>query len=48
MAKKFWRCNVCGDIHWGMAPPEMCPTCSTAKAYVEITADEARKTMFKK
>ena len=42
MAKKYWRCYVCNDIHWGTRPPEICPTCNVAKAYVEITAREAK------
>jgi rubrerythrin len=25
--KKFWRCSICGDQHWGMNAPETCPTC---------------------
>jgi rubrerythrin len=45
MAKKFWRCKVCGDIHYGMAGPAVCPTCETPDAYVEIKADEAKKVM---
>jgi ferredoxin-thioredoxin reductase catalytic subunit len=40
--KKFWRCYVCNDIHWGFKPPEVCPTCRVKTAYVEITAREAR------
>ena len=47
MAKKYWRCNVCNDIHYGVNPPDPCPTCDTPHAYVEITAEEARKMMFK-
>ena len=45
MPKKFWRCNVCNDIHFGMTGPEICPTCSTPNAYVEITKEEAQKLM---
>jgi ferredoxin-thioredoxin reductase catalytic chain len=43
MKKRYWRCYVCNDIHYGIAPPEVCPTCKVAHAYVEISADEARK-----
>jgi ferredoxin-thioredoxin reductase catalytic chain len=43
MKKRYWRCYVCNDIHYGTAPPEICPTCKVAHAYVEISADEARK-----
>jgi len=43
MKKRYWRCFVCNDIHYGIAPPELCPTCKVLNAYVEISADEARK-----
>ncbi len=43
MKKRYWRCNVCNDVHYGIAPPEFCPTCQALNAYVEITAEEARK-----
>ncbi len=41
--KKFWRCFVCNDIHYGVKPPEICPTCMAKNAYLEITSEEARK-----
>ena len=40
--KKHWRCFVCNDIHLGLNPPEICPTCGVRNAYVEISSDEAR------
>jgi len=40
--KKYWRCHVCNDIHWGLAPPDLCPTCKVQNAYVEIFSGEAR------
>jgi len=40
-AKKFFRCGVCGDIHYGANFPSPCPTCSTPNAYLEISAKEA-------
>ena len=43
--KKYWRCYVCGDIHFGVKPPEVCPTCLVRNAYVEISSDEAGRTM---
>jgi len=43
MKKRYWRCFVCNDIHYGVAPPELCPTCKALNAYVEISADEARR-----
>ena len=39
--KKFFRCNVCNDIHYGAAGPELCPTCNTKDAYVEVDKAEA-------
>jgi ferredoxin-thioredoxin reductase catalytic subunit len=41
--KKFWRCHVCNDIHFGIKPPELCPTCLVEKAYVEISQEEAKQ-----
>ena len=43
--KKFWRCNVCNDIHYGVLPPEICPTCMTKNAYVEVDKKEAKFVM---
>jgi len=40
--KKFWRCAVCNDIHYGVAGPEICPTCMSKNAYVEIDKEEAK------
>lgn len=41
--KKFWRCHVCNDIHYGVKPPEICPTCMVENAYLEISSEEAKK-----
>ncbi len=43
--KKFWRCNVCGDIHYGREWPDPCPTCGHNKSYIEITKEEAKTIM---
>ena len=43
--KKFWRCNVCNDVHYGVKPPELCPTCLALNAYVEVSSEEAGKIM---
>ncbi|MFQ5976114.1 MAG: ferredoxin-thioredoxin reductase catalytic domain-containing protein [Candidatus Hydrothermarchaeales archaeon] len=40
-SKKFFRCSVCSDIHYGMAPPDICPTCGAKKAYCVIEKEEA-------
>ena len=43
--KKFWRCTVCNDIHYGVAGPEICPTCQNKNVYVEVEQAEAQKVM---
>jgi len=45
MNKKFFRCNVCNDIHYGIAGPEICPTCLARNAFVEIEENEAKYVM---
>jgi len=45
VAKKYWKCKICGDIHWGVATPGLCPTCKQKDAYVEIGAAEAKRLM---
>jgi len=39
---KLWRCAVCNDMHIGIAPPQVCPTCGTLNAYVEISMQELK------
>ena len=43
--KTFWRCKVCGDIHYGAAAPELCPTCKQKNAYEPITKELAKAAM---
>lgn len=43
--KKYYKCKICGDIHYGREAPELCPTCKQVKAYLLTTKDEAKKTM---
>lgn len=43
--KTFWRCNVCNDVHYGIAGPKTCPTCQTKNVYVEVIKEEAQKVM---
>jgi len=39
---KKWRCKVCGYIHEGPNPPEVCPVCGApASEFEEITEEEA-------
>jgi len=45
MGKKFWKCKVCGDIHFGMAGPEICPTCQTRNSYENTDKEIAKKAM---
>ncbi len=46
--KKYWRCYVCNDIHYGLAPPDICPTCKVEDAYIEISSTEAENVLFLK
>ncbi len=39
--KKYWRCFICNDIHYGVKPPEVCPTCRGVNAFAEVTSAEA-------
>lgn len=40
--KSYWLCTVCGDIHFGVLPPKLCPTCLIEDVYVAISKEEAR------
>jgi ferredoxin-thioredoxin reductase catalytic chain len=40
--KKLWRCFVCNDIHYGIGPPKICPTCNAENAYVVVSSVEAK------
>ena len=41
--EKRWRCTVCGYIHTGENPPEVCPICGADASFFELVAqvDEA-------
>lgn len=43
--KWLWRCNVCGDLHYGLKAPQVCPTCGANMAFVKIDGEEALKTI---
>ena len=43
--KRFWRCHICGDIHFGVKPPEICPTCGFKNAFVLCDRAEAMNVM---
>ena len=40
MDKKFYQCRVCGDIHWGVNAPGICPTCQQVNAYEEAEKEK--------
>ncbi|MGD8534644.1 MAG: ferredoxin-thioredoxin reductase catalytic domain-containing protein [Candidatus Aminicenantes bacterium] len=46
--KKYWRCFVCNDIHYGIKPPTICPTCQVKNAYIETSSAEAEITCITK
>ncbi len=38
--EKKWRCKVCGYIHQGAEPPDICPVCGSDKSvFEEVGAD---------
>ncbi len=42
---KKWECTVCGYIHAGEEPPEICPVCGADKSkFIEVTDAEEKKT----
>lgn len=41
MQRRFWRCHVCNDIHYGVYAPEYCPTCGMRNAFVLCDRNEA-------
>jgi len=40
-----WRCTVCGYIHTGDDPPEMCPICGAAASAFEPYVEEIKRTI---
>lgn len=38
---KKWRCTVCGYIHTGDEPPEICPVCGADKSLFEELIEES-------
>lgn len=39
---KKWRCTVCGYIHEGEAPPEVCPVCGVGPEFFELVVEEGQ------
>lgn len=37
---KRWKCNVCGYIHIGDEPPEICPICGAPKSAFDLMDEE--------
>ena len=44
-AKNYFRCRICGDIHYGAAGPEVCPTCRQKNTYDSVDIVEAKKSL---
>jgi len=38
--KKYWRCHICGDIHYGDKPPAICPTCGMKNSFALTDSSE--------
>lgn len=36
----YWVCRKCGYVHFGLEPPEKCPSCDHPKNYFEIKCEE--------
>jgi nitrite reductase (NADH) large subunit len=43
---KKWRCNVCGYIHQGDAPPDFCPICGASKDEFSLVDEKVEKVKF--
>lgn len=40
-SERKWKCTICGYIHTGDQPPDICPVCAADKSFfIEITAAE--------
>jgi rubrerythrin len=35
---KQWRCKVCGYVHLGDEPPDVCPVCGAPRDEFELIA----------
>lgn len=47
MGIKKWRCTVCGYIHEGPEPPEVCPLCGVGpEAFEPVEDDSIRRALF--
>jgi rubrerythrin len=39
---KRWECVICGYIHEGDEPPDICPVCDAPKEFFRPFPDETR------
>ncbi|HWJ02935.1 MAG TPA: flavin reductase [Verrucomicrobiae bacterium] len=44
MGEKRWRCTVCGYIHTGENPPEVCPVCGVDSTFFELVTEDTPQT----
>lgn len=42
---KMWRCKICGYLHEGDEPPDICPNCGYSKEYFELLDEEEAEMM---
>ncbi len=42
---KMWRCEVCGYLHEGEEPPDICPKCGAPKDKFELLDEEEASMM---
>jgi rubredoxin len=42
----LWRCNVCGYLHEGEEPPDICPKCKAPKKNFELLDEEETQLML--
>jgi rubrerythrin len=36
----WWVCRECGYVHFGIEPPEKCPSCSHAKSFYQVKCED--------
>ncbi|OPY32515.1 MAG: Rubrerythrin [Methanomassiliicoccales archaeon PtaU1.Bin124] len=36
----WWTCRECGYVHYGIEPPEVCPSCSHPKSFYQVLSEE--------
>ena len=38
--KVWWVCRACGYVHYGVEPPEKCPSCGHSRSYYQVKCEE--------